>query len=389
MPTTRAALAVAASAALAAAGAARTYDVTILERNPQPAMSLKLPPGKGYSPCEFTFNPAWLEPDGVGLNRSILIFRASNCPPSYGGAEDHLLFAYCNSDGTCGDAQDLAFPFEPGSEDPRVFYYNSTYWMFYFANGVGQSTVYLRKTATPLDPASWESVLPAPLPWHRNGCVILRDAGGPHYVIFGETGALPGIGIAKTTDFVSYDVLNATWLEPLGANNTAEPEIVLEAATHPVKLSTGDYFHIYAAGTPGWVAKGNYTGGWLILDGDDPTRILQRSAVHTFVSTEDYEVGDGIWPVNRNRTLFITSVVPVPGAAAPDTFRLWYGAAGASRVASARAALPPAGDPSLAEQPVPPSPARPPPPLPHSPSSILADANIGTMVIQVTSSSRS
>lgn len=128
-------------------------------------------------------------------------------------------------------------------------------------------------------------------------------------------------------------------------SNSAEPEIVLEASTHPVQLSTGDYFHIYAAGewpgqvsvyrghlhihaagesdecalrsdaasylsptavcpnrkdqrplpsltyhlacppglnilragTPGWVANGNYTGGWVILDQNDPTAILQRS----------------------------------------------------------------------------------------------------------------
>ena len=79
-------------------------------------------------------------------------------------------------------------------------------------------------------------------------------------MIFGETGALPGIGIATTDDFVTYTYLNKTWLEPNGPNDPAEPEIVLEAATAPVKLSTGDYLHIYAAGTPGWVQDGNYTG---------------------------------------------------------------------------------------------------------------------------------
>lgn len=44
-----------------------------------------------------------------------------------------------------------------------------------------------------------------------------------------------------------------------------------------MELSTGDLFHIYAAGTPGWVAQGNYTGGWIIMDRDDPTQIIQRS----------------------------------------------------------------------------------------------------------------
>lgn len=180
-------------------------------------MSLKKPMGSGYSPCTSTFNPAWVDKAwGPGLNRSILIFRASGCPPSYGGSNDHLLFAYCEDDGTCGDAQDLQFPFEAGAEDPRIFFHDGFYYMFYYASGSGESTVYLRKTTTPLDPASWESVLPKPLPWHRNGCVVLRES-GPHYVIFGETGALPGIGIASTTDFINYEVLNKTWMEPLGA----------------------------------------------------------------------------------------------------------------------------------------------------------------------------
>ncbi len=203
-----------------------------------------------------------------------------------------------------------------------------------------------------------------------------------------------------------------------GANDTNEPEIVLEASTAPVQLSTGDYLHIYAAGTPGWVANGNYTGGFIILDKDDPTVILQvrprvpshplwprgvracacvcsclvdpvccnmgracrsalriyvpacvhvrvcgivrprlvlvwlglawlglawlglawlglawlglawfgqRSAYHVFMPTMDYEIGDGVWPVQRYRTLFVTSMVPIPGQV--DTFRAWYAGA--------------------------------------------------------------
>ena len=79
--------------------------------------------------------------------------------------------------------------------------------------------------------------------------------------MFGESPPLPGLGIATTTDFVNFDVINATYMKPNGAANTAAPEIVIEAGSTPVQLSTGDYLHLYAAGTPGWVANGNYTGG--------------------------------------------------------------------------------------------------------------------------------
>jgi hypothetical protein len=51
---------------------------------------------------------------------------------------------------------------------------------------------------------------------------------------------------------VTYDVVNSTLIKPLGPNNTAEPEVVVEASTAPVRLSTGDYLHFYSAGTPGW-----------------------------------------------------------------------------------------------------------------------------------------
>ena len=70
-------------------------------------------------------------------------------------------------------------------------------------------------------------------------------------------------------------------------------------------LSTGDYLHLYAAGTPGWVDNGNYTGGWIIMDGTNPDLIIQRSTTHLFVPTMDYEIGDGIYPVNRKRFVLL------------------------------------------------------------------------------------
>ena len=43
----------------------------------------------------------------------------------------------------------------------------------------------------------------------------------------------------------------------------------------------------------------------------------------------DFEIGSSAqWPVYRNHTLFVTSLVPVEGKV--DTFRAWYGAADAN-----------------------------------------------------------
>lgn len=52
------------------------------------------------------------------------------------------------------------------------------------------------------------------------------------------------------------------------------------------------------------------------------------STHHIFMPTMDYEIGNGIWPVQRNRTLFVTSLVPIVGET--DTYRVWYGAADAN-----------------------------------------------------------
>ena len=38
-----------------------------------------------------------------------------------------------------------------------------------------------------------------------------------------------------------------------------------------------------------WVANGNYTVGYVVLDKDEPTRIIQRHSGQWMVPTYDYE----------------------------------------------------------------------------------------------------
>ena len=321
--------------------ARRLYAVDVGGKPPTPLISIGLPRGAGYSPCNLTFNPAYLRANPPNLNASIVIVRASGCPAEYGGAEDHLLYAECRDDGaSCGDVQPLLFPFEHLAEDPRVFFdeRDGFYYLFYYANGTNQSTVFLRRSATPLDVHSWELLAEA-LPWHRNGCAFVADSGAT-YVLWGETYAnaypghyVAGIGLSTTRDWRSFETVNATLIEP--ANFGPQPEVALEAATPPVRLSSGDWLHFFAAGTQGWGpwgpgrTQGRYEAGFVILDRDDPSIILQRSVVHPFAPTMDYEVGSNPrWPCYRNKTICVTSLVPVEGQI--DTFRAWYGAADAN-----------------------------------------------------------
>lgn len=88
----------------------------------------------------------WIPTVDPSANKSYVIVRAANCPAEFGGSVDHLMLATCYSDGTCDDiTEPLIFPFEESAEDPRLAYVDGWWYLFYFANGENQSTVYLRK----------------------------------------------------------------------------------------------------------------------------------------------------------------------------------------------------------------------------------------------------
>lgn len=190
---------------------------------------------------------------------------------------------------------------------------------------------YLRKTKTPLNATSWQRV-GGPLPWHRNGCVTPPLANGSHYVMYGETGPLPALGVAVASpDFSSIETVDADFLKP--DPSVAGGEVVIEASTPVVKLPTGDYLHFYSAGTPGWVPNGNYTAGFVILDRDDPTKVIQRGTHHTLIASLPFEGVPPLhgYPVQRYRTTFVTSIRPIDVSGSSEwTYRLWWGAADAN-----------------------------------------------------------
>ena len=64
---------------------------------------------------------------------------------------------------------------------------------------------------------------------------------------------MSGLGVATTMNLINYTVINSTFLEVDSSQN----EVVIEAGTPPVLIpKTGDYFHLYSAGTTGWVPNG-------------------------------------------------------------------------------------------------------------------------------------
>jgi predicted GH43/DUF377 family glycosyl hydrolase len=167
----------------------------------------------------------------------------------------------------------------------------------------------------------------------------MQPVGQKTYCIFGESGSEgkgSGLGMAFTTDISKgkFTQTNWTagvpgtngvgmWMKALGAD---QQEIKLEAGTHIQQLESGDYLHFYAAATPGWVANGNYTAGYIILDKNEPTKIIQRGSGQFMVPTYDYETlcsGDPAckYKGERKNVIFLSSATRI----GPNKFRLFFG----------------------------------------------------------------
>eukprot|EP00938_MAST-03A_sp_MAST-3A-sp1_P004732 g4732.t1 len=335
-----------------------SYDVILESHASTPILSSQ----NGGRGC-LAFNPSYLtatpqNPEGLFVRRCCGMTCAGHGLKSTSKTSsehaERIGFAACNitsnEDLQC-DEVDADFNLDPfaDTEDPRVFYVKETgyFYNFYYRYPFlpdqnctdDQCTVQLSRSKTPLNASSWEYIVT--LPWHRNGCCLSRPKGEKTVCIFGEgPGPFPGLGIATTTNIDSGIFETATWssddnstipissdgawLLPLGDERE---EIKLEGGTHLHPLSDGNIITFYAAATPGWVANGNYTAGWLILSGKDPTHVLQRSTKHILIPTFEYETlcdgkSDCPYIGERNNVIFLSSAVPIGN----DRFRLFFGA---------------------------------------------------------------
>ena len=278
------------------------YKVELVERPSTPVLSFANAAGYGASPCPVTFNPSYVEVAGENKVGGIIV-RTDGCNATNG----RLSFAECDvMTGVCGDLNaSYQYPADQGLEDPRVVWDPHTEFFYNFAWTACTEpwcSVVLARTKTPIVASSWEHVPGGTYPWHRNGCCLMQAVGEKSYCIFGESGAEglgSGIGIAYTTNISAGDFVQTNWtsgvpgdggigpwMTPLGE---AAEEIKLEAGAHWVTLSTGDHVHFYAAATPGWVPNGNYTAGFIILDKDEPTKIIQRHSGQWLVPEHDFE----------------------------------------------------------------------------------------------------
>jgi len=315
------------------------------------------PKGQGRAPdgC-ISFNPSYIPKSDTFSQAGIYVRLCCGTSCVGHGASftgdahaERIGFAPCDLEtGVCQDVV-ADFNLDPttDTEDPRAFYYDSSYYLFSYSGILnhtgctgGSCTVRLQKTKTPLDAASYVNI--GLYNWHRNGCCAMKPKGQKSYCIWGEgPSPFPGLGISYTTDIdqglftqapwsvasgVTSPVSNdSMWMLPLGKD---EQEIKLEAGAHPQLLSTGDWIHFYAAATPGWVSNGNYTAGYIILDKDDPSKIIQRESGQWMIPRFEYETlcngaTDCKYKGERKNVIFLCSATPM--ASGKDKFRLFFG----------------------------------------------------------------
>ncbi len=346
------------------------YTVELRSHARFPVLSSGNEKGKGYSDC-LVFNPSVVLPNPPYFNRSGLYIRECCGKECFGHGRqlrrlrepmgERITYTDCDLlAAECNDPDPNELFSIPGAEDPRAIFnpHDGYQYLFYYGSNKNlpckdiyplnattsdQCTVQFVRTRTPLDFASFEMI--ASLPWHRNGCCVVRPVGAKSFCMWGEgPGPFPGLGISYTTNFssgvfhqITWDNTSSStpspispdglWMLPLGEDKF---EIKLEAGTHMHELSTGDLVTFYAAATPGWVEHGNYTVGWLILDGKNPARILERSTSHILVPTYDYETLCSGGPAGqtcrykgeRHNVIFACSAMPT---GKKDEFRLYFG----------------------------------------------------------------
>jgi predicted GH43/DUF377 family glycosyl hydrolase len=105
---------------------------------------------------------------------------------------------------------------------------------------------------------------------------------------------------------------------------------MVEGGPPPLRLSDGNFLYIYNSARccykspkPGYDLQ--YNVGWLILDGKNPLKILQRSEEPLLSPELAWEIGlDYLTP----NVVFLEGLVPYPGSgASANSFLGFYGAA--------------------------------------------------------------
>jgi len=326
-----------------------TFTVTRLNGG-KPLISSQFPlKGMGGSVMKYNYNAAFM-PRSSPQGEDALLVRCQNLSGSDIYNVKPSVINYVPLKGSL----DGKFDFEPisdaniviepegdessyGTEDPRAVYRqkDGTYYILYSAveNTTGDipvSRLALATTKTPAVKSSYQlhgPVLPQ-VRWSKSGALLIRDGfSGPSYLIWGDSSYVAGIQIATTTDLLNYTYHDGIFI-PVREDHF--DSLLCEAGPMPLMLSNGNYLFIYNSARHGYPSPKpdwdiQYNVGWVILDGQDPTKILARASEPILSPELAWEKGDAPYLGLTPNVVFVEGWTRHPSK--KDTFILFYGAA--------------------------------------------------------------
>ncbi|TCJ19969.1 glycosidase [Rubrobacter taiwanensis] len=162
-----------------------------------------------------------------------------------------------------------------GCEDPRVSRIGDTYYMTYTAFD-GESARLCLATSTDL--LEWEKhgvLFPewtggAGKIWSKSGAILEEPVGGRYVMYFGDT----SIWVAYSGDLISWTPVAEPVLSP-SPDPTAFDSVLVEPGPRPLLTGDGILLIYNAARRMGGGLR--YSAGQVLLDREDPTRVLRRT----------------------------------------------------------------------------------------------------------------
>ena len=275
-----------------------------------------------------TFNPSWVESSPGTMGVKGLLVRSQNCTFTPGKCiacnglnpfrGSVISFAVQRNDGSFEQPYLVFAPAnaeeDMGTEDPRVKYDSTTglYHMFYTCYSSGPNGGLCHATTT-------NPTAPYPGVWIRHGVMwkgksaaLLLMPNPPHFLYQGDS----NIQLWSTHDLYNYTLLNSSFITP--RENMFDSRLC-EAGPPPLLLSDGNYIFFHNSANQ----SNAYHPGFVILNGADPTQILQRSSSSILSPTRDWEIGSYPAECNVPNVVFLEAAAPVDGMV--DNFDVWFG----------------------------------------------------------------
>lgn len=303
---------------------ARSYTVNVVSRSSSPVLAYL----DKTSDYQQIFNPTYIQPSKGTGGKGGLLARTQNCdspvngPCTFcGGSQDKasfLTFSEYLPDSKAFKkvtSESKVFgPFDAsdswGTEDPRMQYnpHDGLYYMFYTAYNGSSILLNLATSPNPTSASEWQHhgpVFPG-IQNSKSGAVLIRDS-PPHYLLWGDS----SIRIVQSDSLVSWPGDGGEIL--LSPRADAFDSRLVESGPPPLLLDDGNYLFFYNSAQLGWPEDPAtaYHVGWVILDGRDPSRILQRSSEPLMTPQFAWETGVAPYACNVPNVVFLEAAIPL------------------------------------------------------------------------------